>query len=263
MEFENIDRVIFEEKDCDTTRCNRAGTWNNIIKNGFLLMILFLIFLSCSTGNKKEFTDGLYVTKYPNGNVFIKGLVLNGNKNGVWKVYDKDGNLLKAYHFFKGKKLFDIDIDDYNLDTKFFNSELTIKLPKEWIFKEDIEKQAITAVKPQSNDSVLSPSFNITKSIIPEGKTFDDIEEISINELKSFFPDFKLKEKKFDKIADLDCFVFIYLVKYNKKTLAVYSFYYKSGKDVYLLTCMSEGSEFLKYKDLFEEISKTIELTQN
>lgn len=210
--------------------------------------------------------DGRYTENYPNGEMKTQGLMLNGRRNGLWRSYDEQEKVTKAEYYYKGEKITDIDVSDFNLQNVTANGKkISIKLPVSWTTKKDFKEALILAVKPlPNNNQTFSPTINIVRAEIPKDISFNQFLELNIKDLQTAYQEFKVKEEKHDTIAGKQVYEIMYFVRVGEQKLGVLSAYFNLENESYIITCIAEGKgeEFVKYKDLFSEIIRTSSFSQ-
>ncbi len=243
-----------------------------------IVNIIFLTITNCQneSQNKNQknntltfqniiFPNGYYILKHRNGNIAISGTIIDGELNGVWKLFDSEGLLKNAIYFYKGDKIVDIDETDYCMHKiKLGNANISINIPEKWNVKQDKEPLILVATKEHSKNKVFTPLVSIEKTNMPKCQTFDKFIDENINILLNHYSDIQINEKKLDLGSHLNSFEITYTVKLNDIIIAGFIVIFNKETDIYTITCVSEGinNEFMKYKDLFTEIAYSLSLNE-
>lgn len=99
---------------------NKIGRLISLLKfdNGFLVSREFI-----NRKDKQGRKQGTWKTFYPDGDIKFSGNYLDGKKNGIFKKYDKKGNLVSIEKYEKGDKVVeDKETADYKIKRDFYES---------------------------------------------------------------------------------------------------------------------------------------------
>jgi acid phosphatase class B len=231
-----------------------------------LLFFCLIFILACDSSNNNnrlgksklpnDTISGLFNLKYISGQVKETGMLIRGNKNGIWKSFDENGNLLSAVYFYKNEKVIDLDKEDF-LFNKVKCEDIAINLPKNWTIRKNYKQTLLLAVKPNLNKTAFDPTINVLKVDIPVSVVFSQFIIANKRDLVNTYKQIKFKEEKEFRIAENAAYEMLYFVKVDNKKLAVLSTFVQKGNRCYIITCIAEGKgeEFVKYNDLFKEIT--------
>lgn len=235
---------------------------------GFLVLIIVLI--SCIKKNndylegtkinirKTVFPDAEYRIKHKNSSIYIRAIMVEGKPYGTWKKYDINGKLISGICFYDGKKVSNVDINDYVFKLiKNEESGFSIKLPAYWIMQEpDVNESTIIIVKELTDEKLFTPTITITKTFLPDNVSFDEYVELSVTGLRESFSSLIVQDKKPDTISEMPVFKFTFSAVWEDKKLDMLSVYFLIDKSIYNISCIVDGEheELAKYKDLYEEI---------
>lgn len=239
-----------------------------------VFIVCCLFFVACENGNNtkglekaKSMNDtvsGLFNIKYPSGQVKETGMLIQGRKNGIWKSFDENGNLLFAAYYYKNEKVTDIEKEDF-IFTKVSCDDISINLPSKWTIKKNYKQALVLAVKSVSSDTIFAPTINVLQVEIPTGIDFPLFIIANKKDLINNYQEIKFKEEKELSIAESRAYEMLYFVKANNQKLAVLSTYIQKGNKCYIVTCIAEGKgeEYVKYNDLFKEITSSFNFTSS
>lgn len=232
-----------------------------------------LLFIACENSKNKtaesektelmnDTVSGLFNLKYPSGQVKETGMLIQGRKNGIWKNFDENGNLLSAAYYYKNEKVVDIEKEDF-IFTKVLCDDISINLPSKWTTKKNYKQALVLAVKPVSSDTVFAPTINVLQVEIPTGIDFPQFVIANKKDLANNYQEIKFKEEKELSIAGNRAYEMLYFVKADNQKLAVLATYVQKGNSCYIITCIAEGKgeEYVKYNDLFKEITLSLNFT--
>ena len=205
---------------------------------------------------------GFVKLKYPSGQIKETGMLVGGRKNGVWKNYNESGNLISVVYYYKNQKAANLEKDDFEL-TMVELYDITIMLPSKWIIKKNYKQALFIAVKPLSNDSIFAPTINVTKVLIPKGVSFPQFILANKKDLVNNYEEIKFRDERELGIAGNRAYEVLYFIKIQNKKLGVLTTYIQNGKSCFIVTCIAEGKgeEFIKYHDLFKEVTFSTKFT--
>ncbi len=236
-----------------------------------IFIVFCLLFTACDNGQNtaelentelmNDTESGLFNLKYASGQVKETGMLINGRKNGIWKNFDETGNLLSAIYYYKNEKVVDLEKEDF-IFTTVFCDDISIYLPSKWVIKKSYKQALVMAVKPISNET-FSPTINVLKSEIDSSVDFSHFIIANKKDLANNCQEIKFKDEREFSIAGNRAYEMLYFVKVDNQKLVVLATYIQSGNRCYIVTCIAEGKgeEFIKYKDLFKEITLSINFT--
>ncbi|MCB9251549.1 MAG: hypothetical protein H6605_03730 [Flavobacteriales bacterium] len=206
----------------------------------------------------KDTLSGLYSAKYPSGEIKETGMLIGGRKNGIWKKYHENGDLVSVVYFYRNEKITDIDKEDF-IFLEVLSDEVSINLPSKWIVKKKYKQALILAVKPMSSDTIFAPTINILREEMPSGIDFPRFIMANKEDLASAYEEIKFRREREYKIAGNKAYEIFYHVKTDGKKLGVITTYILNGHNCYIITCIAggKGEEFVKYNDLFKEITNS------
>jgi hypothetical protein len=239
-----------------------------------VFIICFFFFVACENSintkgiekakSMNDSVSGLFSLKYPSGQVKETGMLIKGRKNGIWKSFDENGNLLSAAYYYKNEKVTDIEKEDF-IFTKVFCDDICINLPSNWKIKKNYKQALILAVKNASSYTTFTPTINVLQVEIPKGIDFPQFIIATKKDLVNNYQEIKFKEEKELSIAENRGYEILYFVIANNQKLAVLSTYIKKGNSCYIVTCIAEGKgeEYVKYNDLFKEITSSFNFTSS
>lgn len=245
------------------------------IMNSRWIKLLFVgqLLLSCNnSGGEVESTDvsnkgdGVYTEKHDNGNVFVRGFLKKGLKEGVWKYYQKDGSLADVYLFSEDSLLFELDKDDFIFSAKSLNKHnASIEIPIKWeVVQEKESSLLLTANKLCGDSMIFCPNLTVVYESIQKSEIkFEEYIKKCINLLEQKFPYFKLVAAGDVSNEDHLGYQITYLMLIDNVKLGGITTWINNGSDVYIITGMAsneKNSEFLKYKSLFQEITSSFSL---
>ncbi|MBI2967018.1 MAG: hypothetical protein HYY40_04300 [Bacteroidetes bacterium] len=235
----------------------------------YLLFGLILIHCSCRNRNDEQSiensinqhiqTQGESLLKdyYTDGKIKTEGILINGKKNGVWKEYASNGKIEKVNYYYKDTLIHKLDPLDFDLETKILDDKSSILLPKHWNIQENYQQALVIAIKPKVfKPEIFNPTINVVKMFIPDSFTIEKIVELNIEEIKQGVKEFKLKESVQVSKSTIPMIKALYFVDTGTQKLGAVSTYIQDKSTVYIITCLAQGNQlqFVKYKDLFEEI---------
>ncbi len=64
-------------------------------------------------GLKNGVEHGLYLKYFDDGNLATSGIKINGKKSGLWKDFNRDGEVVFAKQYLKDKLLYELDNKDF------------------------------------------------------------------------------------------------------------------------------------------------------
>ncbi len=231
--------------------------------NVYIYAVLLLFCWSCDNKSRENESQPikqgtvLFKDHYENGKVRIEGITVNGRKNGVWKEYDQDGTIQKAEYYYNDSLVHKLNPLDFVLESNTLADGSTVLLPGHWNIKKDYKQALVIAVKPVVIEpEIFNPTINIVKTPVPDTISLEQIVDLNIEEIKQGVEEFKLKEKETVEKMALPSIKTVYFVNTGGQKLGVLSAYVKDKTALYIITCMAQGDQlqFIKYKDLFEEI---------
>jgi hypothetical protein len=218
-------------------------------------------------GNKKVMAevketrlDGKYELYNEYGVIKEKGNMLQGHKNGIWRYFKDEGGLIKAFLYNEDKVVFELDTNDYSTTKKVKAEEIEISLPVQWIISDTKNKVILLAARKKCSTIVkFCPNITISKEDIAPGLSFNDYVLKNFEIIKSRFSNqIKPVAQGELSINGLSSFQLTYIALANNTKLAGITTWIKKGNTAYIITGMAineEGNEFLKYKNLFQEIT--------
>lgn len=205
-------------------------------------------------------------TFHKNGNVKEVGLLIDKKKIGLWKSYDESGNLVSAFHYFNDSLVF--ELTKAELDFKNINiakQNISFSIPKD--FKEinvsGMSESIVFAAKKNCNQSstVFCPNLVITAEDNILYNLKDSITQLA-DKVSMKFEKFKLIN--IEKGASIeDSFKITFIGRINNKKLGGVVFAFIKKQKLYNFSYIAsneEKDEFLKQKDIFDEIITSIKL---
>jgi hypothetical protein len=203
--------------------------------------------------------NGYYKLMDQSNSITEEGTISNGKKDGVIKKYK--GTIISDMSYYKNDTfLFHLDKDDFAFDTLYFN-DFSIRLPKLWITKLNPTTNVLCVCKKKLNgdSAYYNPSLSITSeesdlNISDYCKTAIDLIGNQVNQLTIVSKDeFELSGNNVLQIK--------YLIKVKETSIGFSTAFYKIGNVIYVLTCSASNkfdNEFLKYDGLYDKIVYSI-----
>lgn len=201
------------------------------------------------------------VEYYSSGEKKSQGVLVDDLKNGIWKDYDDQGNLVQVAYYYQNKKVTDLDVADFNLkNEQSSEGNFSMLLPSSWALKKDYKGALLLAVKQLPNDDVFSPTINVVKVDKPTDVSFNEFLALNIKDLQSSYDEFKVREENNIEVSEKRAYEIMYFVRVGDQKLGVLSTYYDLNQSSYIVTCIAEGKgeEFVKYKDLFKQLIRSV-----
>jgi hypothetical protein len=140
---------------------------------------------------------------------------------------------------------------------------VTIDLPANWTIDTDFKHTALLAVDKNSTDTLFSPDITVLPTKIPSDSNMDlyQIVMINKNNLASSYKKINFEKEKKLVINDKQAYELPYFVYTANRELGVLSTYILSGNYSYNITCIADSNEFSKYRNLFEQVTNSIKVT--
>lgn len=202
-----------------------------------------------------------------NKTIKAEGFFNSGKKIGAWKEYDRKGNLIAAKHFVNDSLMFELDPSDFTFqDTIFKNSNIKMKYPINWEIISFDSSSLLIACKKRCNekegfcqnfvltfeksDSLIERSVENLLQLLKTSKKFTKFKLINIEELHNINKSFKIT----------------FVCRENGVKLGGVCFLFKNNNNLYNFSFFASNSsngEFVKYKDVADEIISSIKLNND
>lgn len=198
------------------------------------------------------------------GYVVYRGSMLNGERTGAWMQYNREGKIVAAWQYSKGKILHTLDASDFETKPMHLHQMgIGVKVPAKWFVPESKNPWAlITVEKREKNDtSLFVPSINISKGEIESGETLDQLADQQL----------KLLHSSVGRVETIDTAYFNTDGNCGFKRYGMYSnpagqtgfldAIIIRGLNVYVISCTAPNTyqgEFLKYQEVFESVIESI-----
>jgi len=203
--------------------------------------------------------NGKYIKFYKNGSIEEVGIMVDGLKNNVCKKYDQKGILIEVNQFFDDNVTLSLSVTDFLLeDTILDSNRIKLGSPIYWDRVEIENTNVLFACQKKENKSVFSPNFTLTKEDLPIN--FDEYLKKNIEILENSLPFFKRIGQGNLIINNLPAYQISYLMLINGVKLGGVTTWINNNGVIYVITGIAINEvdgEFLKYKGLFQEISRT------
>jgi hypothetical protein len=226
----------------------------------FLLLIVF--YFSCNENNqKKEFKDGKHQEFYDNGNLSLTGYYKNQKKTGVWKHFNKKGDLEQVFMYIQDTIFKKLDKNDFNYtfeDIEF----IKVPVPKNWSTTKEFDNPniLIVAEKKKGESNYFNPTITISKDTL-NGKSFKEYIKIEKEKLSNV-PNLNIISLERSELRE-DA----YIIKYNytlKEGVSIASILIilKNNNEIILFQGSSDVNYIYNYKMLFLEIGYSIKFNK-
>jgi hypothetical protein len=127
--------TFYFDKDMNTTsRSQAVFKETGIMDDGLYKLSCYniasksLVFVAHYADSTMHDYLGLYQSWYPKGNIKTEGIYHHGNKDGLWKTLDGNGNLTDSILYEDGEKLIEVSAVYYSnkhLESKMINNTKT------------------------------------------------------------------------------------------------------------------------------------------
>jgi hypothetical protein len=223
---------------------------------------MIFIFYSCNKkqniqNNLAPIKNGFYTIKDSQGN--STGKLINSQKSGPWKYFNNQRVLDSVKYYYQDKPITKLDEKDFILSINDCK-EFSIKLPAKWMVKKQFKQTIIIAVKQINEDTIFAPSINIMKTVIPKNMTLYQFYTASKQSLLNSKQKVFFKYENNIQNSGYNAIETLYFTEMNNYKLGIFSTYIQVKNSCFIVTCMAQatGIEFIKYKDLFIEITKSL-----
>ncbi|HMI60789.1 MAG TPA: hypothetical protein VK518_07775 [Puia sp.] len=212
---------------------------------------------SDETSIKNGVPNGPYTSYYQNGSIKETGLLINGRKGTIWKIFDSSNKLLRVQHFDDDKVIFDLPVDDFTFERKSNDKAgFSIKLPRSWITAFSDSSALMTSHK-NCDSGVFCPNIIITKGLMTTN-SFTSFGDTIKRTLMSHFNGCRIVTERQFEIDKKPSYQAAFMFEAENRQLAGVVTVIQHQTEVYNIISMA-GNEpsgsFLKYKGLFEEIA--------
>lgn len=243
---------------------NRSDSNKNEISDSLIIIKGDSILITYDNGVKKsaKTIKGGYVSGpsdyyYANGNIKQFGNLVDGKKVGTWKFLSWDSKLDSVVLYEDDKPVFILDKTDFEFSEVYFaENKFKIKLPNKWV-KVDEPKALLVARK----SDCIKPNY--CPNIIIE------VGNINTNDLHSYVKlYFDLLSKNLEKFSIISERQFLinrfvayevgYVFDIKGEQIGNLNTFIINGSSIYNISCSASNrprGEFLKFKNLFEEIT--------
>ncbi|AUC16613.1 hypothetical protein BTO06_16300 [Tenacibaculum sp. SZ-18] len=215
--------------------------------------------------NGKE--HGLYFEYYRNQIPSKTGVKINNKKNGLWKEFDKRGKIISAYHFFKGKLIYNLDVEDFDYLRYFIdNKDLEISIPRKWEVIENFKsKKVLLSIRKKCiKQLAFCPSVTITKdSPYSDQKKILHYLQENTNALKLKFQNYKLIKERSYHVGDNLYHEIIYIGSIKGVNLGGVTTWIFNKKKTYIITGLAlneKNNSFLKSEGLLRDLTNEIKV---
>jgi hypothetical protein len=211
-----------------------------------------------------EVDNGLHKSYHKSGSLAEVGVLIDGKKNGVWKIYDDSGLLIQVEHFYNDKATYELDKKDFLFSWFEIDERMKLKLPSTWEVSLDLEVPLlVTGVKNCESDSItFCPNITVTKETLPEDIEFEYYVQVSMERFSESLPVFKIIKGGSTEINGLPAFQYSYLMVVDEVRLGGIATIVLVDNEVYNITGTALNSKkhsFLLNKGLFQEISGSLD----
>lgn len=214
-----------------------------------------------------EILDGLFNGSFreynSNGSLSKTGNMVKGRKNGIWRTFDQSGSLESAELYNLDELLFELDPNDFLFESVLFDGQnMEILLPAKWENKLTSNNNIlIQSVKKCDASIGFCPNLTVAVERIGLNISPEDYINKSVETMTNQFPDLRVIAQGDVIINGLSSFQITYIFQTEGIKLGGITTWIFSSDKAYVVTGMAsnqEKSEFLRYKDYFQEISSSI-----
>ncbi len=217
-------------------------------------------------GLKNGVEHGLYLKYFDDGNLATSGIKINGKKSGLWKDFNRDGEVVFAKQYLKDKLLYELDNKDFFFKLFKFSNEFSISIPSYWETTEFPDSnQLIISVKKKCNQDVkFCPTFSLTREIIDQ-RSFNIDEHLKSMEeqLSNRFKGFRIIKQREYSAERVIYYEKVYTGKYNDIQIVGISTWAIKKNYLYSITGFAineKGNSFLRYEGLFKDIINSLKI---
>lgn len=198
------------------------------------------------------------------GYAVYRGSMLNGERTGAWMQYNREGKIISAWQYSKGKVLHQLDATDFETKPLHLHQMgIVVEVPTKWFVPESKNPWALVTVekREKSDTSLFVPSINISKGEIETGETLDQLADEQL----------KLLHSSVGRVETIDTSYFNIDGNCGFKRYGMYSnpagqtgfldAIIVRGLNVYVISCTAPNTyqgEFLKYQEVFETAIESI-----
>lgn len=198
--------------------------------------------------------NGLFEKYCDNEVICERGILVNGKKSGAWEFLDGHGRLTSVREYLDDSFLFTLDISDFILDT-LHSDGIKLSYPQKW----DIDTSAGVSLIVRKN-CIEQFCANVTINIDTIYVGLGDYVEANVASLRN--------QRKIDgiysnsaEIGNTQYFQFCYSFAVDNVNIIALTTWARCGERVCIVTGVCEVKnkvEFLKYKDVFDRIAKSV-----
>ena len=205
--------------------------------------------------------DSIYVmTRYADQRVKDVGWKVRGLREGTWRHYNSDATMSNIGYYYKGKRVADMDIDDFHVKSVVRNG-VFVMLPTAWEKSKDAD-DFLTATKyTETSSPNFLPIVKIMKMEDAAVAELDEYGEATIKQITKKHPDFKLLSTRKYNIGNNEAYEIFALMTVGDTKAGYLGTYIKHGTELYFFTCMAEDGghgHFLKYLGVFRDIVESV-----
>lgn len=235
------------------------------------LILLITILSSCKKTNSTEvenksikqekIIDGKFIRKIDNGNTILEGYMVENERSGLWKYYDKKKRLNKVERYNKDSLLFVLDKNDYVYKELYLEKiEAYIPIPSKWELNTNHEDQTVlfSALKSthKSNTS-FSPTMFMNYEKL-DNASFDEYVVKEKDNLIEKTKNLNVINFKKNKTNKHESYRMFYLTTVNKTQISGVVIWTKVNDKVVIFNGSCSKQEFQEYILLFLEVGNSL-----
>lgn len=211
--------------------------------------------------------DGKYTAYHENGAVAMTGTYTLNQKSNLWKSYSPSGQLELVEYYSEDRVVAKPNASDFNFKTYTTPSgNLTLSYPSAWTINTSNHSNFIfNCSKAADKDETFQANLTITVDTLHSDSTMESFIASSINLLKQNYINVNPVAKDEYYINQMPAFQLFYSFDLNGIKISAVSTYLFNGRQVIMCTGLAShqpSGNFLRYKDVFLEITNSIQVKQ-